>query len=85
MIYHCLLKSRETIQNKLQGYKEIPWWLSGKESTRNAGDAGLISGLGKIPWRRKWQPTPGFLPGKSHGQGTLEGYSPWGHKESHMS
>ena len=35
----------------------------------------------KIPWRRKWQPTPVFLPGKSPGQRSLEGYSPWGHKE----
>ena len=34
------------------------------------------------PWRRKWQPTPGFLPGKSHGQRSLAGYSPWGLKES---
>ena len=33
-------------------------------------------------WRRKWQPTPVLLPGKSHGQRSLEGYSPWGHKES---
>ena len=32
------------------------------------------------PWRRKWQPTPVFLPGKSHGQRSLAGYSPWGHK-----
>ena len=32
----------------------------------------------KIPWRRKWQPTPDFLPGKSHGQRSLAGYSPWG-------
>ena len=31
-------------------------------------------------WRRKWQPTPVFLPGKSHGQRSLVGYSPWGHK-----
>ena len=31
-------------------------------------------------WRRKWQPTPVFFPGKSHGQRSLEGYSPWGHK-----
>ena len=31
------------------------------------------------PWRRKRQPIPGFLPGKSHGQRSLEGYSPWGH------
>ena len=37
----------------------------------------------KIPWRRKWQPTPVFLPGKSHGLRSLEGYSPWSRKESH--
>ena len=36
----------------------------------------------KVPWRRKWQPTPALLPGKSHGQRSLEGYNPWGHKES---
>ena len=37
----------------------------------------------KIPWRRKWQPTPVFLPGEeSHGQRSLVGYSPQGHKES---
>ena len=38
--------------------------------------------LGKIPWRRKWQPTPVFLPGESHGQRSLVGYGPYGHKES---
>ena len=37
--------------------------------------------VGKIPWRRKWKPTSVFLPGKSHGQRSLVGYSPWGHKE----
>ena len=37
--------------------------------------------VGKIPWRRKWQPTPVFLPGESHGQRSLAGYSPWGHTE----
>ena len=36
----------------------------------------------KIPWRRKWQPTPVFLPGESHGQRSLVGYCPQGHKES---
>ena len=36
----------------------------------------------KIPWRRKWKPTLVFLPGESHGQRTLVGYSPWGCKES---
>ena len=38
--------------------------------------------IGKIPWRGTWQPTPVFLPGKSHGQRSLAGHSPWGHKES---
>ena len=38
--------------------------------------------IGTFPWRRKGQPTPVFLPGKSHGQRSLEGYSPWGRKES---
>ena len=37
--------------------------------------------VGKISWRRKWQPTPVFLPGKSHGRRGLVGYSPWGRKE----
>ena len=40
------------------------------------------SSVGKIPWRRKWQPAPVFLPGKSHRQSGLAGYSPWGRKES---
>ena len=38
--------------------------------------------VGKIPWRRKGQPTPVFLPGKSHGQRNLVVYNPWDHKES---
>ena len=38
--------------------------------------------VGKIPWRRKWQLTPESLPGKSHGQRSLVGCSPWGRKES---
>ena len=42
-----------------------------------------IQSLGQEdPWRRKWLPTPVFLPGKSHRQRRLEGYTPWGHKES---
>ena len=36
-------------------------------------------------WRKKWQHTPVFLPGESHGQRSLVGYSPWGHKESNMT
>ena len=39
--------------------------------------------VGKISWRRKWQPTPVFLPGKSHGRRNMVGYSPWGHRVGH--
>ena len=41
--------------------------------------------VGKIPWRREWQPTPVLLPGKSHGQRSLAGYSPGGCKQSDMT
>ena len=41
--------------------------------------------VGKIPWRREWQPTLVFLPGEFHGQRSLVGYSPWGRKESDMT
>ena len=44
-------------------------------------DAGSIPGLGRFPWRRTWQPTPVFFPGKSHGQRNLTGYSPQGCEE----
>ena len=54
----------------------------GKESACSARDPGLIPGLGKIPWRKKWQPPPVFLLGKSHGQRSLVGCSAGDHKES---
>ena len=57
---------------------------SGKESTsqcRRHKRHRFSPWVGKIPWRRSWQPTPVFLPGESHGQRSLAGYSPWGHKE----
>ena len=41
--------------------------------------------VGKIPWRWEWQPTPAFLPWKSHGQRSREGYDPRGHKESDVT
>ena len=58
---------------------------SGKESAcqcRRRRRCGFDPWVGKIPWRRKWQSTPVFLPGKAHGQRSLMGYSPWGHKET---
>ena len=63
----------------------LPRWLSSKESTcqcRRYRRCEFDSWVGKIPWRRKWPPTPAFLPGEFHGQRRLAGYSPWGHKES---
>ena len=41
--------------------------------------------VGKIPWRREWQPTPVFLSGEFHGQRSLAGHSPWGCKELDMT
>ena len=72
-------------QTPKQLCKTIILQLNKKESTGKAGDAGnygFDSWVGKIPWRRAWQPTPVVLPGEPHGQRGLEGYSPWGHKES---
>ena len=45
----------------------LPMWLSQqlKNPPANAGDSGSVAGLGKIPWRRKWQPTLVFLPGEA--------------------
>ena len=60
-------------------------WLSGKESAykcRRHSRYRFDSWVKKIPWRKKWQLTPVLLPGKSHGQRSLVGYSSWGHKES---
>ena len=65
----------------------LPQWLSGKESTCNAGDTGdisLIPGSGRSPGGA-WQPTPVFLPGEFHGQSSLADYSPQGRKESDMT
>ena len=56
-----------------------------KNLPANAGDIKdtcLIPWLGKIPWRRAWQPTLVLLPGESHGQRSLAGYRPWSRKES---
>ena len=54
-----------------------------QKTAYNAGDVGFI--VGKIPQRRKWQPTLVCLPEKSHGQRSLVSYSPWGSKELDMT
>ena len=60
----------------------LPWWLRWYRMCLQSGRPGFDPWVRKIPWRRKWQPPPVFLPGKSHGQKSLSGYNPWGHKES---
>ena len=51
----------------------------------DTGDEGSVSGSGRYPGRKKWQPTPVFLPGEFQGQRSLAGYIPWGHKELGMT
>ena len=58
----------------MQWYKETPCQCRSRKRRR------LDPRIRKIPWRWKWQPTPVFLPGKSHGQRNLAGYRPWGPK-----
>ena len=62
----------------------LPRWHSGKESIyqcKRCKQCRFDPCVGKIPWSRKWQPTPVFLLGELHGQ-SLAGYSPWGCRES---
>ena len=54
---------------------------SGKESPYQCRRHGFNLWVRNISWRRKWQPTPEFLSGKSHGQRNLAVYGPWSHKE----
>ena len=65
--------------------ESFPGGSNGKESAYNAGDLGLIPESGRSPGERKWQPTSVFLPGESHEQRSLAGYSPWGRKGSGMT
>ena len=62
--------------------RDFPGGSEVKASARSVGDQDLIPVLGRFPWRRKWHPTPVFLPGESHGRRNLVGYSPRGRKES---
>jgi len=65
------------------------WWgfpgiASGKEPVcqcKKLKRRGFDPQVRNSPWRRAWQPTPVLLPGESHGQRSLAGYRPWGHKE----
>ena len=68
---------------KTSGLWGLPWWFSGSRiqlqcrKLPTMRTPGFALWVRKIPWRRKWQPTPVFFPGDSHGQRSLAGYSPW--------
>ena len=64
---------------------DFPCGSDGKSICLQCGRPRFESCIRKIPWRRKWQLTPVLLPGKSRGQRSLVGYSPWGHKELDMT
>ena len=65
----------------LESVGGFPGGSDGKESACQWRRLRFDPWVRKIPWRREWQPTPVLLPGKSHGQRSLVGYSPWGHVE----
>ena len=64
---------------KVHKTKRTSVWLHEEQCGKRCGPTAR---KGPVLWRRKWQPTPEFLPGESHGQRSLAGYSPWGRKES---
>ena len=63
----------------------LPWWLSLWRINLQCRRPGLDPWVREIPWGREWLPTPVFLPGESHWQRSLVGYSPWGYEESDMT
>ena len=72
----------EELQQSTWFSMRLPRWPSGKESACQRRRLGLHPQVGKIPWRRKWQLTPVFWPGKFHGQRSLSSYSLRSCKES---
>ena len=70
---------------KLVCWLDFPGGASGKEPACQCRSCGFDPWVRKIPWRKVWQPTPVFLPGKSHGQRSLAGGRLWSHKESNTT
>ena len=79
-IYMCIHTHTYTHTHTHIHIHGLPWWLSGKEFVCQCRKLGFIPWVRKISWRRKWQPTPIFLLGKSHGQRSLAGFNLRGHK-----
>ena len=65
----------------LRGASQVVWVVKTHLPMQETWETRVWSWFGKIPWRRAWQPTQAFLPGESHGLGSLAGYCPQGRKE----
>ena len=73
-----------SLQTRGRGHQSSLYGGSdGKECACSVGEPGLIPGLGRLPRRREWQPTPVFLSGEFHEQRSLVGYSPWRRRVGH--
>ena len=81
----CFWKHKTLIIGIYKVSLVLPWCLSHKESACQCRRCKFHPRVRKIHWRRKWQATKVFLPGKSHEQRSLAGYSPWSCKESDMT
>ena len=85
-VLHSICEQIWKIQQWPQDWKRsvfIP--VPKKGNAKECSDYCTIALLSHSSGRRRWHPTPVLLPGESHGQGSLEGYSPWGPKESDMT
>ena len=81
-MYTLLYVKQITNKDLLYG---LPWWLRGLSICLQYGRPGLDPGVRKIPWRRKWQPTPVLLPENIPWMEEPGGYSPWDLKELHTT
>ena len=72
-------------KNTTNSLKGLPWWLKCQRICLQCRRPGFYPWIGRIIWRKEWLLTPVFLPGEFHGQRSLVGYSPWGHKELDMT
>ena len=74
-----------TIQYNITEASQVAQWKRICLTMQETNEMLVLSWVGKIPWRRRWQLTAVFLPGKLHRQRSLAGCSPWGRRESSMT
>ena len=89
-IKRCLLLGRKGMTNLDSILKSRHYFAHKGSSSQSYGFSSSHVWMWELDykeswWRRKWQPTPVFLPGESHGRRSLVGYSPWGRKESYRT